>query len=156
MAAALALAVGVPTLWPAPADVVYATGGGETRSIQLASGTSIDLAPSSRLIVKEGDPAKLELAGGEAYFAVAHDPRRTLSIRAGSYAVTDIGTKFAMNFSGEMLSVGVSEGHVAVSRGRNQSTTLAAGEQLIARNDAGSVRRSAIAACGGLCGQANP
>jgi transmembrane sensor len=146
IAAALALVVGIPALWPGPADTVYATTGGETRSIALAGGTSIDLAPSSRLIVKASDPSTLELVNGEAYFAVAHDPRRTLSIRAGSYAVTDIGTKFGMNLADDTLTVGVSEGHVAIAAAGSEPAKVAAGEQLIAQNDAKSIRKSTIAA----------
>ena len=144
IAAALALAVGIPSLWPRPADTVYATTGGETRSIALAGGTSVDLAPASQLIVKANDPSTLELARGEAYFSVMHDPRRTLSIRAGNYAVTDIGTKFGLNLSDDMLTVGVSEGHVAVAGDAGQSTRLSAGEQVIAQSDGQSLRRSSI------------
>ncbi len=145
IAAALALAIGIPTLRPGPADTVYATARGETRNIALAGGTLIDLAPSSRLIVKGGDPSTLELAGGEAFFAVTHDPRRTLSIRAGNYAVTDIGTKFGINLAGDMLTVGVSEGHVAIAPDSGKPARLGAGEQLIAQNNATSIRRSTIA-----------
>jgi transmembrane sensor len=145
IAAALALVVGVPTLWPATADTVYATTAGETRNIALAGGTSIDLAPSSRLLVKGGDPSTLELAKGEAYFAVAHDPRRTLSIRAGRYAVTDIGTKFGINLAEDVLTIGVSEGHVSIAADRGESARLAAGEQIVAQNSTSSFSRSTIA-----------
>jgi transmembrane sensor len=146
IAAALALVVGIPALWPGPADTVYATGGGETRTIALAGGTSIDLAPSSRLIVEASDPTTLELASGEAFFAVAHDPRRTLSIRAGSYAVTDIGTKFGINLTEDTLTLGVSEGHVVIAPDGGEPAKVAAGEQVIAQNNATSIRKSAIAA----------
>jgi transmembrane sensor len=144
LAAGLALAVGIPALWPGPADIVYATTSGQTHKIALAGGTSIDLAPSSRLVVKGSDPTALELTRGEAFFSVVHDPRRMLSIRAGNFAVSDIGTKFAVNLTEESLSIGVSEGHVAVAGDDGQSARLAAGEQLIAQN-AYLVRKSTIA-----------
>jgi transmembrane sensor len=147
IAAAIALAVGVPTLWPRPgADMVYVTRAGETRDIALAGGTAIDLAPASRLIVKASDPSSLELARGEAYFAVVHDPRRTLSIRAGNFAVTDIGTKFGLNLTGDLLTIGVSEGHVTVTGEDGAATRISAGEQLIARSDGQPVHKTPIAA----------
>jgi transmembrane sensor len=146
IAAAIALAVGIPTLWPGPADTVYATNGGETRDIALAGGTSINLAPSSRLLVKANDPTNLELVRGEAYFSVVHDPRRILSIRAGNYAVTDIGTKFGVDLTEDSLAIGVSEGHIAVAGNSGDPTRLVAGEQLIARADGSFIRKSSIPA----------
>jgi len=145
VAAALALAIGIPALMP-KGDTVYATGAGETRRIALGNGAAIDLAPASRLVVKEGDENDLELAGGEAYFDVRHDPARALTIHAQGYAVSDIGTRFAMNLAGPALLVSVAEGHVAVGSEGNSPTNLAAGQKLVARGDEGTMRISRIAA----------
>jgi len=145
VAAALALAIGIPALMP-KGDTVYATGAGETRRIALRNGAAIDLAPASRLVVKEGDENDLELAGGEAYFDVRHDPARALTIHAQGYAVSDIGTRFAMNLAGPALLVSVAEGHVAVGSEGNSPTNLAAGQKLVARGDEGTMRISRIAA----------
>jgi transmembrane sensor len=145
VAAALALAIGIPALMP-KGDTVYATGAGETRRIALGNGAAIDLAPASRLVVKEGDENDLELAGGEAYFDVRHDPARALTIHAQGYAVSDIGTRFAMNLAGPALLVSVAEGHVAVGSEGNSPTDLAAGQKLVARGDEGTMRISRIAA----------
>lgn len=145
IAAGLALAVGVPALWPtSPADTVYATAD-HSRSLALAGGTSIDLAPESRLIVKGGDPSRLELARGEAFFSVVHDPDRTLSIRAGNFAVTDIGTKFGINLTSDALTIGVAEGHVAVAGDSGEAARLSAGQELIAQEHGLWVRRTTIA-----------
>jgi len=145
VAAALALAIGIPALMP-KGDTVYATGAGETRRIALGNGAAIDLAPASRLVVKEGDENDLELAGGEAYFDVRHDPARALTIHAQGYAVSDIGTRFAMNLAGPALLVSVAEGHVAVGSAGNSPANLAAGQKLVARGDEGTMRISRIAA----------
>lgn len=144
IAAALALAVAVPTFRPAPADIEYVTGIGQTRHIALVNGATVELAPSSRLVAISGDPGRLKLASGEAYFDVAHDPSRTLSIGAGDYKVTDIGTKFAMNLSGDAVSVAVAEGHVSVGAKGGDPTRLGAGEQLIVRGSDHKATRKTV------------
>jgi transmembrane sensor len=145
VAAVLAIAVGVPALQHAPADAVYMTGAGQTRTIAFANGASVELAPSTRLVAMGGDPGRLELAKGEAYFDVTHDPSRTLSIQAGDYKVTDIGTKFAMNLASEAVTVGVAEGNVSVAANEGEPTRVAAGEQLIARRADHSARKMTVA-----------
>ncbi|PZU09748.1 FecR domain-containing protein [Sphingomonas sp.] len=133
LAAAIAVAVAVPVLnRQAPADIVYGTGAGETRHVALGGGTAVDLAPSSRLVALNGDPARLELARGEAYFVVAHDPARTLSIRSGDYRVTDIGTTFSVNTIPDGVMVSVAKGHVGVGRGDSDPVAVAAGRRFVA------------------------
>jgi transmembrane sensor len=144
VAAALAIAIAVPTFWPRPADTVYATRLGETRQLALADGTKIDLAPSSQLIVDGANPNALTLQRGEAFFAVRHDPRRALSIHAGGYTITDIGTKFAINLGEGSMRTGVAEGHVAITGKSGAATNISAGEQLIAMAG-GAAQRSAVA-----------
>jgi transmembrane sensor len=146
IAAAIAAVISVPALWPRAADKVYATSAGAGRNFVLAGGTAIALAPKSKLVVKAGDLRNLELAEGEAYFSVDHDPVRPLTIRAGRFAVSDIGTKFAVNVSGEALSVGVAEGHVVVAPASGGSRAqVAAGEQFLAHRGSTSIRMSRIA-----------
>lgn len=141
VAAALALAIGLPTFWPRQEqDIVYATARGESRQIALSQGITVDLAPSTRLMAKNGDPTRLELVQGDAYFKVAHDPRRTLSIQAGDYSVQDIGTAFSLNLSSDAVAVAVAEGHLSVAPGNGQATMVSAGEQFIARRSAQSAR----------------
>lgn len=131
IAAAIAVAVAVPVLRPQP-DTVYATETGQTRHLGLGGGVAVDLAPGSKLIALGGDPAKLRLAQGEAFFAVAHDPSRTLSIQAGDYAVGDIGTRFGMNMAPGTVSVAVSEGNLSVTPKGGAPTRVSAGQQLLA------------------------
>jgi transmembrane sensor len=145
LVAALAVAIGIPALWQRPGDTVYSTHVGETRRIALASGAAIDLAPSSRLVVQGGDTARLQLAEGSAYFDVRHDPNRALSIQAGDYAVSDIGTKFAIDLVEDGVMVGVSEGNVSVAPANaGEATRLSAGQRLLARK--GTVSVSPVAA----------
>lgn len=137
--AAVAAAIGIPVLLPrAAADTVYATAPGETRHLALAGATAVDLAPGTRLIAKGGDINHLELASGEAFFAVAHDPGRTLSIKAGPYAITDIGTKFTINLAAAAVLVSVSEGNVVVAQGAASAPAkVSAGQQFAGSRDGG-------------------
>lgn len=145
VAAAVALAVGIPTFWPLPGDVIYATARGETRQIALGKGMSVALAPSSRLLAKGGEVTNLELVSGDAYFAVQHDPARQLSVKAGDYSVTDIGTTFGVNLSRAAVTVSVAEGNVSVAPSGGGATKVNAGQQLIAR-EGGHVQLSAVTA----------
>lgn len=144
VAAALAVAVGLSLAQPRHQDSIYATAAGETRRIALGDGTAVELAPSSKLTIAAADRTALSLAHGEAFFTVRHDPSRNLSITAGDFAISDIGTKFAVSLSGDALRVGVAEGHVSVAGG-HVDTSLSAGEQLIARSGA-TARKSSVAA----------
>lgn len=140
LAAGLAAAVAIPAFMAAPVDTVYATAFGETRRISIGNGEVVELAPASRLIVKGGDPAALELAKGEAYFSVTHDPTRSLNIQAGGFAVSDIGTKFGINLAAGSVTVAVSEGYVNIAPNSGEkSQRLGAGEQIIGR--AGSLSK---------------
>lgn len=136
-AAAIALAVGIPLFNRHPAEETYITTLGEKRTIALANGATIDLAPVSQLRVKGSRADNLELVRGEALFSVVHDPARMLSIHAGDYTVADIGTRFAVNLTSDALLVRVSEGHVSIARDDGGTPVkLSAGHQLLARKQA--------------------
>lgn len=139
-AAALALAIGITlpmTMMPV-ADVTYAAGA-QPRHIALATGIAVDLGPSSILVAKGGDTKRLELARGEAYFDVAHDPVRVLAVRAGDYSVSDIGTRFGINLSDSAVLVSVAQGQVAVNPQESSAAIrVIAGQQLLARPRGGS------------------
>lgn len=144
IAAAAAIAVAVPVLRQAPADLVLQTGAGGGRVFALGGKGSVQLAPSSRLIVQGDDPTRLELAQGAALFSVPHDPSRAMTIKAGAYAVTDIGTTFGINLAGGALVVGVSQGNVAViPAGTGQSIPVSAGQQLYA-STSGDIRVATV------------
>ncbi|HWZ58751.1 MAG TPA: FecR domain-containing protein [Gemmatimonadaceae bacterium] len=99
---------------------VYATRAGERAVIQLSDGTRITLAPASHVTVSaafnSGGARDITL-DGEAYFAVAHDVRRPLTVRAGATVVRDVGTRFDVrSYGGDpAVRVVVAEGRVAFS-----------------------------------------
>lgn len=135
IAASLAVAVGLPVALRSAPDVRYESGR-QVRHVALAGGIAIDLAPGSTLVANGGDATRLALTRGEAYFDVAHDPDRTLRIRAGRYAISDIGTTFGVNLSGQTVLVSVSSGHVTVDPpGPSAAVTVSAGQQLIGSPD---------------------
>ena len=141
VAAALAIAIGLPLANLARPDTIYATRDGETRTITLSGGTSVELAPASRLVARHGGATELKLATGEAYLTVKHDPSRSLTIRAGDYSIQDIGTKFAINRAGDTVVVSVSEGRVSIDSDDAASTTLAAGQQFIGASQGSRIGR---------------
>ncbi|QDZ07905.1 hypothetical protein FPZ24_10750 [Sphingomonas panacisoli] len=96
-----------------PPLTVYRTAQGQGRDVQLADGSSAAMAPGSvlRIPAKTGDPIAME---GNATFDIRHDPTRSVEIRAGGYAIRDIGTRFDVSTSGGMLRVAVTQGRVAV------------------------------------------
>lgn len=116
--AAVLIAVIAVGLWRFPGggssdSVVYRAPIGSARSIQLADGSVATLAPGSVLKVASSRDIPMTLEGN-AYFDVRHDPAHPLTVRAGSYEVRDVGTRFEVSTSGGMVRVAVAEGRVAV------------------------------------------
>jgi len=98
--------------------------------VQLADGTRIELAPGSHMIVSGRHREQIALEGS-AYFDVPHDPSRQLVVRAGDYAVRDIGTRFEVFGAGRELKVAVAEGNVTVALPGGGDARVAEGQQLI-------------------------
>jgi transmembrane sensor len=117
-----------------------------TRQFALGEVLCIALAPSTRLVARGGNATDLELVQGDAYFTVSHDPSRPLSIRAGEYAVSDIGTTFGINLSPQAVAVSVAEGRVSVTPGRGDVTKLGPGQQLIADRSDGTAQLGTVSA----------
>lgn len=142
--AAIALAVALPRTAP---DTVWQSGR-SVRAVQLADGTRAVLAPHSRLVANHANQAQLALAG-DAFFDVPHRADRTLSIAAGGYRISDIGTRFAVSASPFGTRVAVEAGSLAISSGTLiEPVQLTAGRALLARNGRvtlGSAASGAIA-----------
>uniref|UniRef100_UPI0035C9A529 FecR family protein n=1 Tax=uncultured Sphingomonas sp. TaxID=158754 RepID=UPI0035C9A529 len=80
----------------------YRTAPGEVRRVTLADGSTVQLAGGTALDahVSSSGPRTIDLARGEAFFEVRHDPRRPFTVNAGGGVVRDIGTGFAVAHSG--------------------------------------------------------
>jgi transmembrane sensor len=97
---------------------------GEVRDLTLKDGTRISLAPGSRIRTRVGPRGReVELTAGEAFFEVAHDPRRPFTVQAGDTVIRDIGTRFDIVRTGARVRVSVLEGSVEVSRRSGEGST---------------------------------
>ena len=111
------------------ADAIYRSGSG-VRHLVLVGGIRVDLAPATTMIARAGNSNRLALVEGEAYFDVAHDPRRALSIDVGGASVRDIGTSFGINLTQGFLLVSVAEGRIGLAPpGSDDRLTLTAGQR---------------------------
>lgn len=136
VAAAIALMVAVPVLWTPSSVQTYSADNGRSRSVALANGVRVTLSPASSVVVRGKDAARIELTRGEAFFDIRHDPARSLTVSAGDYSISDIGTRFSVNLAAGTFRVGVSEGRISVASPRSeQDVEVAAGHQLVGGRD---------------------
>lgn len=124
-AAALLLAL----RWPVEhGSDSYRTGIGQRSAVTLADGSKVDLNTDSGLRVHfSRDRRQLELLRGEAYIAVAPDPARPFSVRAGSLEIADIGTRFNVRMETGRTQITVAAGAVSVSGPDARNTRINAG-----------------------------
>jgi transmembrane sensor len=115
----------------------YASAVGEQRSIALADGSMVTLAPASYIAVRFSAGVRdIELRDGEATFDVAHDSSRPFRVHAGDNTVQAVGTRFTVNRLPSGTLVAVSEGKVKVTANsswleslwRDDAATLEAGK----------------------------
>jgi transmembrane sensor len=141
IAAALALVFFVQRPEPAARPTQFATVAGETKQLRLADGTRIALAPASSLSVADN---RLALAG-TAYFDVPHRDGRTLTITAGDFVISDVGTRFAVSNDSDQVRVDMTDGVVMVRSAKLATPIrLTAGRSMIATNATGSVSLGSV------------
>lgn len=127
---ALGLAGGV--FWQADqrgwmADQV--TGLGEHRTLRLADGSHLELAPQTRVDIKlQGDRRVLHLYSGELFVQVAPDTQRPFEVHAATGRLRALGTGFDVRREGEQVRMVVTE-HVVqvILDGDPQTTDVEAG-----------------------------
>lgn len=103
----------------------YASAVGEQRSIALADGSMVTLAPASYIAVRFSAGVRdIELRDGEATFDVAHDSSRPFRVHAGDNTVQAVGTRFTVNRLPSGTLVAVSEGKVKVTANSNWLESL--------------------------------
>ncbi|HEY3949839.1 FecR family protein [Phenylobacterium sp.] len=130
VAALVVAAVGARVLiHPTPA---YETRVGEQRLVVLADGSRVRLNTDSRLIVRyRRGERDVELARGEGFFEVAHDPSRPFVVQADGARVRALGTKFDVRRDPDRVRVTLLEGRVQVARtDQAASATLSPNQQL--------------------------
>ena len=144
LAAAALLAVGVAS-WMAYANRpreqaaiasprMLATGVGVRDSMVLSDGTRVVIGPLSAVKVAAdyGSFSRDVSVRGDAWFEVAHNASKPFTVHAGTAAITDVGTRFAVRSDDPAgVSVSVLEGAVSlrqVNSPPQQGVILKAGD----------------------------
>lgn len=142
IAASLVAVLAIPQFL-SPASQVYETAAG-SREIALQDGSTILLAPRSRITIEGRAQDRMALSGG-ALFDIRHDPDRQLSITAGDLQISDIGTRFDVQAQDSLVRVAVVEGKVEVSSERlGAPVRLSAGNGLSFDGQGGEARVAAV------------
>ena len=89
----------------------YETGVGEILEIDLVDGSHVTLNTDTQVLVDiSGTERRIILDRGEAFFDIAKDPSRPLTVSAGDRVITVLGTSFNVNWDGKDVTVAVIEG----------------------------------------------
>ncbi len=97
-------------------DQTYQTAVGESRSIDLADGSRLDLNTNSAAKVNYSRAGReVRLVYGQAAFTVVHGDHRPFEVYAGKGKIRDIGTQFDVRYNDDWVSVAVLDGEVEVS-----------------------------------------
>ena len=91
---------------------------GERRWLPLPDGSSLELNTNTHAELRFYDNSRhLDLHQGEIMFAVASDPQRPFTVKAGRTQVRVTGTSFTVRRDADQVSVLVESGNVEVSSG---------------------------------------
>ncbi len=91
----------------------FTTAIGELQIIPMSDGSHVTLNTDSEIGISLNDRERVvEIDRGEAFFEVAHDPRRPFIVRAGARRVIAVGTQFSVRRERGDLRVIVTEGTV--------------------------------------------
>lgn len=165
LAATVALAVGVGTIWyqgrpgagvskPVP-ERQFATSVGKMQTVVLADGSTAVMDSDSAISVRVGQSGerKVRVTRGRALFEVAKLPGRTFTVEAGPVAVIALGTKFDVYHKVDGVDVDLVEGRLRVEEaGRSADVSgpdtarleMTAGDRLEVRRDKWLLARGAI------------
>ena len=122
---------------------IYETAPGETRTIALADGSTIELGGGSRIALDEDDPRFARLEAGQALFDVRHDDAHPFRLEAGEATLVDAGTTFDVQLDADDLTVAVSEG-VVLFNPAAQNVRLEPGDRLVSLRGSADYTVSAV------------
>ena len=114
LAAGTLVAIAVGTAWYFNSPVsTYHTPVGGLESVPMADGSRVTLNTDTAIRISVTPRERgVELERGEAFFEVAHDPRRPFVVDVGAERVVAVGTAFSARRDGEDIQVIVTEGTV--------------------------------------------
>jgi transmembrane sensor len=127
----------------------YATAVGQRDSLRLPDGSTVVLAPGSRLTLAAdfGTDTREVTLEGAAYFDVRHDATRPFTVHTATADVRDIGTAFSVKTAGaDEVLVDVTHGIVALSgrRAARAPVELRAGDRGVLAREALTVSRGSV------------
>jgi transmembrane sensor len=123
----------------APTFAADATG---PSTFALPDGSRVTLNANSALAATYSDGRRaVRLLRGEAFFSVMHDSKRPFTTDAGTSTILDLGTDFDVRIAGDVLSVTLVRGSLAVTTTGNKAKILTPGQRL----DAGPGQADRIA-----------
>lgn len=106
----------------------YATATGESRTLQLGDGSTLQLNTDSAVQVRLlAGERQVRLLRGEAWFDVTRDPGRPFVVQADDGWVKVVGTRFSVARHAAHTRVQVDQGKVQVSAGGEASVYLEPG-----------------------------
>lgn len=113
-------------------DQTYQTAIGQSKSIDLADGSRLELNTNSEARVHYSrHEREVWLTRGQAVFTVAHEINRPFNVYAGCGKIRDVGTQFDVRHNDDWVSVAVLDGEVEVSGSVDvPPKTLHRGQQL--------------------------
>ncbi|MGA4633138.1 FecR family protein [Pseudomonas solani] len=131
-AAALLLGLGVTLMqspWLDRLRADQATAVGESRTLDLADGSRVQLNTDSAVQVELGEhERRVRLLRGEAFFEVTHAPERPFLVESGAGWVKVVGTRFSVDRREGETRVRVESGRVEVNGGSRQAVLLEHGQ----------------------------
>ncbi|WP_347903903.1 FecR family protein [Pseudomonas purpurea] len=120
--------VALQTPWLDRLRADYATGTGETRRVELADGSQLQLNTDSAVQVRlSAGERQVRLLRGEAWFEVTKDAARPFLVQSGDGWVKVVGTQFSVARRSEQTRVQVAQGKVEVSAGTGEPVSLEPG-----------------------------
>jgi len=118
-------------LVPADAAATFLADATGPSTFALPDGSLVTLNANSALAAIYSDQHRaVRLLRGEAYFSVIHNSKRPFTADAGANTILDLGTDFDVRIAGDVLSVTLVRGSLAVTTTGNKAKTLTAGQRL--------------------------
>jgi transmembrane sensor len=109
----------------------YCTTTGETRSVSLADGSAVTLAPDSAIRVSlQSQTRHIQLVKGEAFFDVRRNPEQAFVVDSHFSQTRVLGTQFIVRENPASDTVTVVHGVVSVSQPHGQPAMLKASDQI--------------------------
>lgn len=98
------------------APQTYVSAVAQNRNITLPDGSTVALGGASTLAMRfSHGERRVELAGGEAFFQVVHNPQRPFVVAAGNVSIRDVGTAFDVRRTGQRVTIAVTQGRVQIA-----------------------------------------